>query len=519
LTNPVSVEVGLDAVSNDLAEPVDLASRTGIGSRWVVVFDLLAVVGGLLVLHSAISGSIPSGGDGGNWLALAREWLGEEVMAAEVVYEPVFIGLLGSLLRALDPIPALVTSSFVAEAVLICAVYFMTRGAGRAPAIVSSALVGVAGYRLEAYAWGAYPQMLALGFGLVTVWAMTRFVSSGRWGFFGLGLVGIFVVLSTHKLVGALVLMAIPAAALHSVWLGRLRRDFWRWAGIAALSASALGAFFVSSWLSGSVQGVEPTLNPLGLGRWEQLVFVVEEAVVPWMAVMLVTVIALGLRSWNRHTAPLISASFGWIVASAVAFAATGEPRILIQAQVAALPVAVVATWRWLQEQRLTPDLPQGVSVALVLITVGLLGSIGLTGLHRYEVSADWYRVVGDRELRTLDDLAKASEPGDVAVASRGPNGNPIGWWVQGYAGVPTLTSIDPAFLAFPDERAQAAIADHLFTSSAQEAGDLLREIEARFVIVDRRGPDVAWAAQGSASEMEVVRDGTLLVLITPHGP
>lgn len=498
--------------------PRQAAAPPHVGAGWVIAFDLLLLIGGLIILHIAVSGPIPSGGDGGNWLALAREPLGEQVMSAEVVYEPVFISTLGFLLRVIEPVNALLISAFLAEAVLVATVYFMVRKVGRVQALTSAALVGVAGYRLEAYAWGAYPQILAVGFGLLTVWAVVRFVRSGRWPWLALAGVGVVTVLSTHKLVGGLMLMAIPAAALHAAWIERLRRDTWRWAGLAVLVAGVVGAFFVSSWLGASAQGVEPTLNPLGLSRGEQLLFAFEEASIPWLVMTFVAFVGLGMRSWSHEAAPVISTSFGWVLAAVVGFIALGEPRVLIQGQVALIPVAILVIWRWWRSSCPATSWKRPARMALGLLAIALLGSVVLTGLHRYDLAADWYRVVGARELEALADLGEIAEPGDFAVASRGPNGNPIGWWVQGYAGIPTYTNIDTAFLAFPDERAQAEAAAAVFAAPPEEAAGMLDDVGARFLILDRRGADVGWHGGGDPVGLESLSDGTLLIMEASHG-
>lgn len=490
--------------------------RAGIG--WTTAFDLLLLIGALVILHIAVSGPIPSGGDGGNWLALARELLGEDVMAADVVYEPVFIGMLGWLLGIFGPVNALLVAAFIAEAVLVTAVYLMVSHAGRVPALVSAVLVGVAGYRLEAYAWGAYPQMLAIGLGLLTVWIVVRFVSQGRWGWLVMASIGVMTVLATHKLVGGLMLMAIPAAAVHTIWLERFRRENWRWAGLIVLVTGALGAFFVVSWLGASAQGVEPTLNPLGLGRGEQLLFAFQEAPVPWLVLAVIALIGLGMRSWGLAAAPVVSASFGWVLASIVGFAALGEPRILIQAQVAIVPVAVLVIWRWWRDREPTSGWRRVVSMSLGILAIAVLGSVVLTGIHRYELAADWYRVVGERELEALDEVKEEARRGDLAIASRGPNGNPTGWWVQGYAGIPTLTSIDSAFLAFPDERDQADVASDLFSAPPSDAAVLMTEHKARFLILDRRGADVGWLAGGDPVGLDALTDGTLRIMEDSDG-
>ena len=320
-------------------------------------------------------------------------------------------------------------------------------------------------------------------------------------------------VLSTHKLVGGLMLMAIPAAALHTVWLGRFRREMWKWAGLVVGVASLVGAFFVVSWFGASAQGVEPTLNALGLTRFEQLRFAFQEASVPWLIVTALAVFGLGRRSWSTDVAPTISSSFGWMLASLVGFLALAEPRVLIQAQVAILPVAVLVVWQWWRSRVDASGAKRSPTLALGFLGVALFGSLVLTGLHRYDLAADWYRVVGQSQLEALSNLRDISESGDLAIASRGPNGNPIGWWVQGYAGIPTYTSIDTAFLAFPDERAQAEVAAELFSSPPEEAASMLEEVGARFLILDRRGPDVGWRSQGEPSGLEPLSDGTLLIM------
>ena len=514
VASPERAETMLEKVDSSVGVP----SRAHAGAEWTAAFDLILLIGGLIILHVAVSGSIPSGGDGGNWLALARESLGENVMAASVAYEPVFIRMLGWLLGFLGPVNALLAAAFAAEALLVTSVYVMVRRAGRMPALVSAALVGVAGYRLEAYAWGAYPQILAIAFGLFTVWAVVHFVSGGRWVWLVLAGAGVVSVLATHKLVGGLLLMAIPAAALHTQWLGRFRRETWKWAGLAVLVAAAIGVFFVASWLTASAQGVEPTLNPLGHGRGEQLLFAVEEAAVPWLALAVVALIGFGTRSWDSGTAPVISTSFGWFLGSIVGFLTLGEPRILIQAQAAILPVAVLVIWRWWQERKRSKGWQRAMQRAFGFLAIAVFGSVALTGLHRYDLAADWYRVVGERELEALDRLGEMAEPQDLAIASRGPNGNPIGWWVQGYAGIATFTNIDTAFVAFPDERAQAIAATDLFSAPPNDAAGLMGEHGARFLILDRRGADVGWLGGGDPIGMEFLTDGTLRIMEVSGG-
>ena len=509
---------------DDPPHDVGASGDTGLRSRrrpsqaWTWAFDLIFLVGAITAIHLETSGPIPAGGDGGNWLALARESLGQHVMSAEVTYEPVFIGLLALLLSVLGAIEALLVSALVAEVVLVGGVYIVTRPAGRIPALASAALVGMAGYRLEAFAWGAYPQILAVGFGLVTMWIAARYIGQGRPWRLAIVVAGTVMVLTSHKLVGGLMLMAMPAAAVHMLWLARWSRLHWRRAALAVAGMWATGSVFVATWFVGAEDGVEPTLNALGLSRAEHIRAVFLEAPIPWIVVGALALIGMGTRSWQQETAPTISLGFGWLVASVLGLLLLAEPRTLLQAEVAVLPIAVIVFWRWWVGRNVDSGSRQVRTVGLGIAAAAIFGSLALTGLHRYDTAADWYRVVGQREREALNLLAARAEPGDLAVASRGPNGNPIGWWMEGFAGVPTFTNIDPGFLAFPDERAQAEIAEALFTAPPEGAAAMLEGVGARFLILDRRGPDVGWLAGGDPTGLERISDGTLLILEVSDG-
>ena len=104
---------------------VDLAQSSD--SKWVgVVVDALMVIGvviGLTFLHLSVAGPVPSGGDGGNWLALAHDRLGYDVLTPGVTYPPAFPGILSALLLLADSVPALVTAGLLARFVGVISVY------------------------------------------------------------------------------------------------------------------------------------------------------------------------------------------------------------------------------------------------------------------------------------------------------------------------------------------------------------------------------------------------------------
>jgi hypothetical protein len=122
--------------------------------------------------------------------------------------------------------------------------------------------------------------------------------------------------------------------------------------------------------------------------------------------------------------------------------------------------------------------------------------------------------------LRALDVLKDAADEGDLVIASQGRHGNQIGWWVQGYSGIPAYTGVDLRFLTFPEEREQARVTNSFFANDSDQAGSLetLEEIGADFILVDRRGADAGWLESRFASELEsIVESPSIIVFRVPR--
>ena len=152
--------------------------------KWRAISELLVVVvllGATFSLHLTIPGLVPSGPDGGNWLAMARDrFLGQEVMAAAVTYPPLLPLSLAGLLLVADPVAAISTMAILAKSLLVLATYVCARPMGRGYAALAALLVGVAGAQLEAYSWGAYTQLLGTAFAVTSVFCAVKFAIAGR---------------------------------------------------------------------------------------------------------------------------------------------------------------------------------------------------------------------------------------------------------------------------------------------------------------------------------------------------
>lgn len=468
---------------------------------------------GVTILHLAIPGPVPSGGDGGNWLALAAERFGSDVMAADVSYPPHLPFLLGLVkLVVADAVLAITIVAIASKAVLVLAVYFCSRVLTRWYALIAAVTVSAGGYLLEAYAWGGYPQLLAMGLGLLGSLFVIRYLATDKATHLWAGVLLCVATLLTHTMVGGLLGTSLVLAVFHFMYLrpGRRRTK------TGLLIAGSVFGLAVLGYLSATFQGLEATINPSGTSHIDALMAAVREAPYPWLAIGILGVTVPFYRTLSDQVAATVAVGSSWLMSSLALFAFVGEPRALMVAQVGLVLLAMVGFVSLLRHLRWYRGWRAIAHPLVVISGVALVASLVTGGVAQYASATNWYRVVDQDEIEALDRLVDLSEPGDLVLASSGHHGNPIGWWVQGYGALPTYTAIDPAFLAFSDERDQAAIANEFFSDDLSEAESLavLDEIGARYVVVDKRHSDSAWLENDFADSLRIIDASSNIVIL-----
>jgi hypothetical protein len=271
---------------------------------------------------------------------------------------------------------------------------------------------------------------------------------------------------------------------------------------------------------------VTAVLNPYDIDLLESLRLAVRDAVVPWALVSAFALAALLTRRMDRLRAMTLATGAAWLVTGLIFFVGTGEARSLLVTQIGAVCLACVTVQKilkWIGERRRQPGHTMARRLGFPLFATLLISMVTATvvgGLVAYSAATTWYRVADESVLSALAWLEDNSEPEDLSATSAGPNGNPLGWWVQGYGLRRTFTGIDERALAFPDERAQAEIANQIFDPStgAAETRALIEENGIDFLIVDRRGGDWRWLGGNVAQGFEKLYD-TYPVVILDAGP
>jgi hypothetical protein len=275
-------------------------------------------------------------------------------------------------------------------------------------------------------------------------------------------------------------------------------------------------------FIEGSIAGFRPTINPIGLSRLDAVLSAIREAPYPWAIVAVIGISVLFFRFWPEHVAATIAVGSSWAFSSVGLFIVTGEPRALLLTQLGLVLLAVVgfaAVNEYLRPSTGARHSPSrfGVVGHRLLLVGGfsLVTALVAGGLSLYSTATDWYRVVDSPEIAALDHLNEVSRSGDLVVAAIGHHGNPVGWWVEGYAERSAYTAVNPNFLAFPDEREQAEIATAFFEDgyTLQESIATLVEIGAEYVVVDKRGPDAGWL-DGPVADAFMVLDDTSNIVV-----
>lgn len=496
-------------------------------SSWGSEVALLVLISAVVVVvHLAVPGLVPSGADGGNWLAISKDRSGLEVMSAEVSYLPLFPILLAAALAVASPIPALVFVALLAKTMLVLAVYSAARTLGRAYAVLAALLVGVAGAQMEAFSWGGYAQLLGMAFGIGCVFLFVRYLDTHRLSHLvGAGTLAV-ATLGTHSLIGGLLPAVVVVAAVHWLWVSVSRRGEWfRALRIGGMIAAPLSLVVLLMFMLASDSGIDPVLNPNALTILDAMKHAVREAPIPWMVVSFLAVWAAFQRGLSRHVGATLSVGTAWAVGGSAFLVVTGEPRGLLVAQVGLVLMAVcgfseILWWAGSGTRRGVGSFPQAKSRLVQLVGISMVSALVVAGLGSYVDASSWYRVVDRAELMALDRLASANQPQTLVLSARGHHGNPTGWWVEGYAENPTWTGVDLAFLAFPEEKQQAEVANSVFSGhlTDSEMTAVLEGSGAGFLIVDRRGPDSAFLNTDVARSMTVFDSSSELVILDVRG-
>ena len=420
----------------------------------------LAAIAAIAVLRAVVlfTPGVPSGIDGGNWLAFGT------FVRPGMAYPPVVPAIFAALVAVAGAPLATVLAGMAATAApaiaILAALTWARRpaaGAVAACAVVASRAIG------EIAAWGGYPQPVATAAALAALVALAAYLggpSRPALATFG---AGIAVVAATSHLVaaptvGAIVILLGWAAATHG---RRAARRIAAAAAMAALPFALLGPTYGA--LIGALGGIAGGI------RLDDAERVLGPGWPLYLAVLVLVPLGLAVASRRASIATALTPRDRVVVAAAAAaatswiaaYAVSGEPRLLHDMAVLA-PLGVAAT---VPLVRAAVRERQGRQA----LGAGALGAVALlvvTGLAAFPDQVAFYRVLTSDRFAAIEWLADHAPPQSRSILVADLGGVPVGWWTEGIARREVLFASNLRWLRFATERDRAVAANGLLYRS-----------------------------------------------------
>jgi hypothetical protein len=459
--------------------------------------------------------ALPSGADGGNWLALGRALGHLGTMPGGVVYPP----LVPALALVVDvlgkPIAGVKLIATVASVTPAAGCYVAARICGmRWTALLPCAFLALTGSVGEAAAWGGYPQLFGLGFLPLAIALLDRALRAWRPGIAALGGLALAATLASSELIGA---VAVVAAALlvviHLLVLGSRPstvRSLLIVAGLIVAPSLLLVPVYLqlltAVW---ATRGVKPARGNIAVR--DILSFVYRDFPVLWFPMQALAV-ATPAVLWFRTRRPICLLAMVVTISTAVLLLGLRQIRFGYVAPESAV-LGLAASFEVLGAVRSQARGALTAIAATALLPLLVYQYTASAQLFRGQVS--FYQVIPGDWVPTLAYLRDQTPAGSLVAV--GPDGQdrPTGWWVQGLGRRPALISSDPAWLNFPGERARANEARWIFdpSLSAGESVRRARSLGVAYLLVDKRWSHYTAWYQGGAG-LQVVVDSADVALV-----
>ncbi len=498
---PASVTVLRDA---DLELPVPAPRAAPVGGPRLsdIAFGAFCLVVMAARYATLVGSGAPPGIDSGNWLGFGHALLGQRIRSSQIAYPPLVPLVVTGAVRLLGPTAGVALVAALASLVPALAVYLVLRSLGLGwSAVVLAGFLAVGAATGEAAAWGGFPQLIGIGLCVLFLWSIETSLRTGRLRHcVGAGCTLALLLATSHLIVpaAALGLAVLLAACLAFPPDDGIRPPFRRLVALGAVLGVAALPFLplylhlvrnVAANPAASSSQVQLRLGPI----LSQLEFIYRDFREFWrLAIAGVLFIPLVLFDGRRTSLWKVTTSFA--LGALAALALTREPRFLYLLPVAAM----LAAGLWLRDlQGLARPLFRRVWIgATVVLAVALAWRFQL-----FKVQKEYYAVLTPGVVSGINWLSKETPRGSLVAVSTVRDA-PLGWWVEGLGGRPTLTSSSLEWLNYPDERARANLANRIFGIGSPSAAGLAlaRGDGVRYVLVAKD-----WAGY-SASGLAAVR-------------
>lgn len=459
-------------------------------------------------------GPLPTGLDGGEWLAIGRGLAGGHHRVTDGAYAPLIPLSMHGLTLMMAPTTAVLIialGTFAAFMLSLVGVSIRTCGPWITAGLVLAASNATS--VSEPLAFGGYPQQFAFAAVLAGLYGFSSAILTGSRPAWAISAGGFALAALSHHIFFPLgVCAAVAASLIWCVQAGTLHR---RRRAMIALGSLAPGvALAIPTLIAFRSAAYAPPLDAAPFTLAEAWRYSTREAILLWTACTLVAPFALWMT--RKEPSPAWYLASGLLAASGAGFLLSAEPRMVSPLVVSVL-LAVALVLAQCRD-------PATRAIFFRIAAIGLLALVIWRGNGEAQAFFRFYRVLDRSTLLASRAIESANVPGAVAVRADS-RGWPIGWWYEGLTTADVIVGSDPRWLGFPVERDAAATVAAIFDGTLTPS--LLRnqaQATGISLLACRKWDWIGWerwlAAPRPAVEVVFDDDVTLVLrVIDPEPP
>jgi hypothetical protein len=441
----------------------------------------------------------PPGSDAGNWLAFTNELFGGDVKAATSMYFPVTLVILKFLTVFAPPLIALKLLAVVSSVTIgVPFFYLVRRSCSPAMAAVLTFCMLMTGYQLEMLSWGGYPQLLASTFLLTSLILLDEGLTTGSRKKLLWAAAFAALIAGTHHFTLLVFCGVIAVYAPAMLWryraeLRTLGQRFAIFAGASTAFALIFLPWYIK-YMSIVAEGGSLNANKNAFhGLSDVFSFVYAEAPLTWMFLMVGAPLLSFLPFGKPDGFRLRHMGLPLVLGAAAFYVATHEVRIFQMMQIGVLTCLGAFGGKVEDYLRNKPQQFAVQKVGYATYGLGLAALIllfGVNGFRHFEGAVARYEGV-DAEAKEALDWVRTNTPSNAKFLTGGGREGWVNyaWWVEGYGQRKSMGVLMPEFLAFREEREQAAVAHRLVDkeTSSSEVRQLMDENKIDYLFIYKR--------------------------------
>ena len=491
----------LDQIKGSLfALVTEDSRRRGHVAGILLLFSLIMLVAWYkMVVFGA--GVAPSGSDGGQWLAFGHQiFSGESVRAGFQFYPPILPFAVQLVSLVVGPLIALKLVGIFTSVLLAVPVYFLLHKT-LTPwlSAVLATTVTLTPFNNEILSFGGYPQLLGTSFLLFSIFFFLLGFNTGRRRWFLAASVAAAATIGSNVL-PALVLVItsglITLLFFYKLWRqskGILFRRFrtallWWFLPSVILSLPFSNIYFAYLATAASSTASPTQLTAMDIAGWANSAWLFE--VVLWAGIASVVgffFLLLGRAFFNNQVL-LADASVALLLATCFGFSLMREIRFLgffeisLILMMGFIPGILDLILTYLKARQFLGKLILIFMLSLVLV-------VGTVGHRRLLIAYEWYQVANTPVLNAFDWLRDNADSGSTVVTTGSDRGHNYGWWIEGYAHLPTYTAGNPFLFFNTEERTQVELARRILSPDTPpgEMRVLAEQHNIRFLFLDKK--------------------------------